>query len=424
MSDELFGKQRTAIPSALGCFKCGKLFDIGLRYACDRCGFPLEVIYNTIAADQAAAASEGGRSGLWKYFNLLPVRDWSSVVSLGEGNTPLLPVARLGATYGFKRLLLKAEYANPTGSFKDRPVSVAVSMAKEFGAEGVVTASSGNAGASVSAYAARAGLRSYVFVPERTPAPKLIQIRAGGATLVRVSGTFSDAFRLCKEVGRELHWMNVSSTYLCPFGLEGDKTIAYELWEALGGEVPQWILVPVGSGPLLVGIYRGYENLRKMGKVGSLPRMVTVQAAGCAPIARAFARGEAHVEQWGAPDTIATGIADPLQGYVEDGTLTLGVTVASGGIAVAVEDEAIRRAMNAAASKEGIFLEPTGAAGIAALEALVSTGVCRPDDLTVVLATGCGLKTPEAWPEDVERGRAIEPTYLAFQGMYGGAGAT
>lgn len=406
-------------PKNLQCWNCGAEHALGLSYECVACGFPLSVAYEDASTTTSPKFSDTGFAGMWKYFPVLPVSDSDDIVTLGEGNTPLVRCETLGGVYGLEQLWVKAEYANPTGSFKDRPISAAMSMAREFRVNGVVTSSSGNAGAAVAAYSARAGLHSYVFVPEATAPSKLLQINAAGATLVRIRGTVSDAFHSAKEVATRLGWMNLTSTYICPYTIEGDKTIAYELQESLGSQVPKWILVPIGAGPLLAGIYKGYQELLRLGQVDTLPRMVGIQAQGCNPIAEAYRTGAESVQTHDRPRTIAGGIADPLKGYNCDGTVTLRIIRQSGGLVADVSDEAIIQGMRTAASTEGLFLEPSAAAGVAGLAALASSELFSPEDLTVVIATAGGLKTPEAWLTGAEPAEAIDPTYEAFSKTYG-----
>jgi threonine synthase len=404
----------------LACTSCGKALTLDERYKCPHCGGILDVVYDHAAQEKAGAvdvlARRSGES-MWDFRQMLPLSLNTPAVSLGEGWTPLVAARRPGlfagsegaAVRGFRvpsavaekearsghdrdaRLWLKLESANPTGSFKDRPVSVALSKAVELGVAGVITASSGNAGASVAAYAARAGLPAVVLVPDGLAASKLTQIGMYGATLVAVRGNFSRAFELAAGIARETDWYNVTTTFLSAFPTEGNKTVAYELLQQLG-RVPEHIVVPVGSGPLLAGALKGFEELKRFGITDRLPAMTAVQAEGCAPIARSFTAGSAVVDAWDEPQTVASGINDPLQGYADDGTLTLARVRDTRGSVFAVADEAILAATRTLARDEGVLAEPTGAVAVAGLPSLLGTGVIAPGDDVVCLITGHGLK--------------------------------
>ena len=264
------------------CILCAAKYELTKLYTCEKCGGILDVIYDYHGLSKLNKAAF---PGMWAYMELLPVRDPRSVISLGEGWTPLLSVPRLGENLNLN-LYVKNETVEPTGSFKDRPISVAVSKARELGAKTVTTSSSGNAGASVAAYAARAGLECYIFVPASVPQDKLTQIRMYGAQVVQVGGEFSNAYHIAKEISERRGWSNLTSTFASPYPTEANKTVAYELWEQLQGELPDWILIPIASGPLLVGMYKGFCELKEIGLITKIPRFIGVQAEGCAPIVR------------------------------------------------------------------------------------------------------------------------------------------
>jgi threonine synthase len=311
-------------------------------------------------------------------------------VTLGEGDTPLLPIPRAGGA----GVLAKAEWVNPTGSFKDRGSAVAVSAALALGARGVVVASAGNNAASVSAYAARAGLPCIAVLPATTPQNKIIQALAHGARVARIDGDFSDAYRIAEVVRREAGWANLTSTYLQPYMTAAHASIADEIAAGLDGVVGT-IGVPVGAGPMLEGIVEGFERWVGAGdgSMAAMPLVVGVQAAGCAPIAAAFGRGDETVTAWpGAPTSIASSINDPLRGYADDGTRTLRTMRRVDGIAIAVDDDAITDAMRDLGSLEGMAVEPAAATTLAALRALDATkDVPRP---VVLVLTGHVLKDP------------------------------
>jgi threonine synthase len=303
----------------------------------------------------------------------------------------------LESGWGVPDLFVKNEGQNPTGSFKDRPTAIGVSMALSFGLDTVAISSTGNAGASLAAYAARAGLRALIFVTDRMPPAKLAQMVMHGAQIVTVRGSLSDAYWLARKASIEWKLMNLTSTFLRPYGVEGDKTVAFELFQQLG-RAPDWIVIPVSVGPLLVGIYKGFQELRRRRLVEALPRMVAAQAAACAPIARAFQRGDECVQRWDGPaDTVAGGIADPLAGYEPDGSYTLRVVRESDGLATASSDEDILTATHALAREEGIFCEPTGAVSLAALDQVKNGPFFSAEQLVVCLATGHGLKQVRAF---------------------------
>lgn len=354
---------------------------------------------------------------MWAFRELLPVASDTEPVTLGEGRTPLVRALHAEA-YVPKapHVWLKLESLNPTGSFKDRPVSVAVTKARELGYDGLITASSGNAGASLSAYAARAKLPSVTLVPHGLPSSKLAQIGRYGTRLVAVRGHFSRAFGLARAVADETGWYNVTSTFLSAYPTEGDKTVAYELVLVLG-TVPDWVVVPVGSGPLLVGALKGFRELMHFGVIDRVPRMVAVQATGCAPIARAFQHGEASVRAWDTPATIASGINDPLQGYAEDGTLTLTCVRETDGRVIAVDDAEIMGAVEYLASQEGVLAEPTGAAGVAGLRRLAEGGAIGREEQVAVLVTGHGLKDVQALAASVSAPPVIEPEANALRAI-------
>src|SRR5690606_36129956 len=284
-------------------------------------------------------------------------------VSLGEGRTPLHRAERLEQSIpGFTgEIWLKDETVNPTGSFKDRLISAAVSRARELGCPGIVCASSGNAGASASAYAARAGLQAIIVVPTHTPEEKLTQIAAYGALLVKVDGHYSRSYDVAQRLARDHGLINVTTTFLNPYGVDALKLAGDELADQLGGRVPDYVTVPTGAGPLVKGVVQGFAE--RPGR--RVPKIVAVQAAGCAPIVRAFDAGAQTVTAWDTPDTIASGISDPLIGYERDGTYTLRLVRQSGGLAVAVTDDQIRVAMAELAHLQGLLAEPTGASSLA-----------------------------------------------------------
>ncbi|HLC01903.1 MAG TPA: threonine synthase [Anaerolineales bacterium] len=399
---------------SLRCVNCQREYSLELHYHCDECGFPLEVTYEGTGVAPLADANE---RGVWRFSQFLPPVAPRERVSLGEGNTPLLPAAKLGDRMGLPGLFVKNEGQNPTGSFKDRPMAVGVGMALTLGLDTVAASSTGNAGASLAAYAAAAGMRALVFVTGRTPPAKLAQICMYGARPVVVRGSLSDVFWLVYRASQQMGWMNLTSTFLCAYTVEGDKTPAYEIYEALG-RAPDWVVVPVSVGPLLVGIFKGFLELKAMGLVTGLPRMVAAQAAACGPIARAFARGEETVSKWDeGTTTIAGGIADPLAGYERDGTYALRIVRTSGGFASASTDPEIRKATMDLAATEGIFGEPTGAVSVAALDQIKRHPEYRAGQTLVCMLTGHGLKQVGSFESAVTMPDPIEPTMEALSAL-------
>ena len=392
--------------TALRCRACHHTIPISLQYHCSICNGILEVIYDYESLGKSEVFHSALRgtspySGMWRYYPMLPLKDPTNIVSLGEGNTPLLPAPRLGRLLGVPQLFLKNEGANPTASFKDRPSSTGISIAKEFGVKQVIIASSGNAGAATAAYAARAGLPCFVVVPEGTPFSKVAQALSSGARVIFTKGSYSNSYQLAHAAAVSFGWANLSSTFLNPFTVEGDKTIAYEIWEQLRHRVPDWIIIPIGAGPLLVGTLKGYEELKRFGLIKRLPAMVGVQSEAVHPIADAFAANKTIVEEWhGNTKTVASGIADPLIGYPQDGTLTLMAIRSSGGQCLVAPDVATLEMGRKLAQTEGLFIEPTAATGIYGVLSLRKQGYIDSHDLVVVLLTAHGLKMPEAY-EDV-----------------------
>jgi threonine synthase len=335
-----------------------------------------------------------GARGLLRFADALPLG--SSFVTLGEGDTPLLRLSRL---FPDVEVYAKLEFVNPTGSFKDRGSALAVSAAISLGAEGVVCASTGNNAASVSAYAARAGLPCIVTMPEGAPVAKLMQAKAHGASTVETRGDFSDAYELASRLNQSApNWANLTSTYLSPYATAAHATIFYELTEALGSI--GGVVMPVGAGPMLDGVMAGAARLLEADQLDRLPIPIGVQGAGCAPIARAFEAGVDTVEAW--PEAvmgIAGSINDALRGYPEDGARTLRVVRNAGGSIRAVSDDEIRSAMIALGTVEGIAAEPASAATLAALRKLDFRQIEGP---IVLVISGHALKDGAAQPGAAE----------------------
>ncbi|HYW00486.1 MAG TPA: threonine synthase [Candidatus Acidoferrum sp.] len=368
------------------------------QYNCAKCGGILEVSYNPEFLKETISIKTFQRDShdLWKYFDLLPILRKESTITLNEGQTPLIATPRIEQQYGLKEFYLKDETRNPTCSFKDRPNAVGISKAREFGANTIAIASSGNAAASLSAYAAKAAMNCVVAVPAAVSQAKLTQILVFGAIVVKVNGSYSNSFNLITNACENYGWHNLTSVSSAnPYQVEGDKTVAYEICEQLNWKTPDWVVIPLGAGPLLVGAFKGFKELQQLDLIKNLPKMLGVQAMGCAPIVKAYKENRKEVEAWGETKTIALSIADPLVGYERDGTLTLNSIRASHGCAESVTDKEMLDAVKLIARNQGIFAEPAAAATVAAVKKLKDAGTISSDESIVSLITGSGLKSPE-----------------------------
>jgi threonine synthase len=399
--DEAVAETYSAL-AHLECSRCGRRADAGVPQGTCPCGAPLLARYDL---EQAASCSGPGQilvrtPSLWRYHELLPVGSADSVITLGEGMTPLLPMHRLGSALGVPRLLLKDEGALPTGTFKARGAAVGVSRAAELGVAGVGMPSNGNAAAAWAAYAARAGLPCLVAMPAGAPEITRSECIAAGAETYLVDGLIGDAAHLIGAAVRERPGYQDVSTLREPYRLEGKKTIGLEIAEQLGWRIPAVIVCPVGGGVGLIGIDKALRELRQLGWIGAaLPRMVAVQAAGCAPIVRAFEQQADVTEPWPEPRTAAFGLTvpAPLGGF-----LVLSALYATQGVAVAVEDADLLASQRQAAQAEGTWVCPEAAACFAAVARLRETGWLTERDEVVVLSTGTGLKYPGTMPADLE----------------------
>ncbi len=374
---------------SLKCVLCQTEYPLIPMYECEVCGGILSVTFDYPDSFRKHIAKS---LSLDYTAQLLPINP-KHFISIGQGNTPLQIANRLASRLGIKQLLLKCEFTNPTGSFKDRPVSVGMAKALEFGYKKVIVASSGNGAAAVSALAAKAGLEALIFVPESTPPEKVKQAAFYGARVIKVEGPYSNSFKLAKEICQNEHeFFNLTTTFINPYTVDGDKIVAYELFHQMQGVVPDTIFVPIGAGPLLVGIFKGYQELRDMGVISKLPKMIGVQAEGCSPIARAYKNNETEVQSDDHPKTIAGGICDGLTGYSKDGTYTLSIIRKSKGLALFCNDSAILEAQKWLAVDEGIFVEPSSAAAITAVEKTLQEHTIDTDEVVVTILTGHGLK--------------------------------
>ena len=389
--------------SHLDCSRCGTRYDAARVQGLCACGGPLLARYDT---ERVAARVDRGQLAarppdLWRYHELLPVSAPGAVVSLGEGMTPLLPMPRLGAELGVPGLLMKDEGLIPTGTFKARGAAVGVSRAAELGVTGVAMATNGNAGAAWSVYAARAGLGSLVIMPDGAPEITYAECAAAGGEVYLIDGVIGDAARLVAEQVPARPGYQDVSTLKEPYRIEGKKTMGYEIAEQLSWRLPGVIVYPTGGGVGIIGIYKALLELRELGWAdGELPRLVAVQATGCAPIVRAFASGAEASEPWPDPHTVAFGItvAKALGDF-----LVLGALRATGGTAIAVEDKALLADQREVARLEGCVICPEGAACVTAVRRLRASGWLSSGDQVVILNTGTGLKYPGTLRPEVTR---------------------
>jgi threonine synthase len=354
----------------------------------------------------------GGPLSMWRYRELLPVD--GDVVDIGSGFTPLVKADNLGHELGLEQLYIKNDCLNPTHSFKDRVVSVAITKAREFGFSIIACASTGNLAASVAAHAAKAHLKSYVFIPSDIEQSKMISTAIFNPTLVAVKGSYDDVNRLCSRLVEKYNWGFININ-LRPYYAEGSKTLAYEVAEQLGWRAPDCVIAPAASGLLFTRIWKGLEELSMLRLIGPVnTHMYLAQAAGCSPIVNAFEAGTLHVHPV-KPNTIAKSIAI---GNPADGYYALKIARESGGAACAVSDEEAIAGMKLLAQTEGIFAETAGGVVIGVLKKLAASGAIKKDDLTVAAITASGLKTQEA-VADVVQPFVIQPTLESFEEVLG-----
>ncbi|BAI73608.1 threonine synthase (plasmid) [Azospirillum sp. B510] len=385
--------ERPTFVTHLECAYTGERYEADTIHNLSRAGKPLLVRYDLNGVKQALTKSSlsGRPQDLWRYRELLPVRRVEDIVSLGEAVTPLVPLNRLAKRLGAAELLVKDEGRLPTGSFKARGLVMAVSMAKSFGITHMAMPTNGNAGAALAAYATRAGIRTTIFCPADTPEVNVSEIELQGATVYRVNGLIDDCGRIVGEGKAKVGWFDVS-TLKEPYRIEGKKTMGLELAEQLGWEVPDVIFYPTGGGTGLIGMWKAFAELEAIGFIGSKrPRMVAVQAAGCAPMVRAWELGEEHAPRWEDAHTIASGIRVPQA--VGD-FLILRAVRESGGFAIAVPDDAIQAALNEVAREEGFLLCPEGAATYAAYKQALADGRVGKEERAVLFNCATGLKYP------------------------------
>src|SRR5580698_8681204 len=399
--------------TGLRCRECQRAFPAEALHVCDYCFGPLEVAYDyeRIAAAVSRDSIAAGPRSIWRYRDLLPVDD-AAPVDLGAGFTPLVRADRLAAELGLGELWIKDDTANPTGSFKDRVVSVALTKSHQNGFKVAACASTGNLANSVAAHAARAGMTSVVFIPHDLELAKVTATAVYGGNVVAVEGTYDDVNRLCAELASEHPAWAFVNVNIRTYYAEGSKTLAFEVAEQLGWQAPDHVVVPVASGSQLTKIARGFKELHEVGLLDSEPhvRISGAQAAGCSPVATAFAEGSDAIRPV-KPDTIAKSLAI---GNPADGWYALETVRSSGGAFGSVTDAEILDGIRLLARTEGIFAETAGGVTIATLAKLAAQGVVRRDERVVVYVTGHGLKTVEALVDTAGPTAIIAPTLEAF----------
>ena len=391
----------------LECSVCGKRREAGKIHNLCECGGPLLVLYDLekTKATWNREQLKGAPCSMWRYAPVLPVREAANIVTLGEGMTPLRHTERLAARLGATDVWVKDEGINPTGSFKARGLSCAVSMCIELGIGKVAIPSAGNAASAMAAYAAAAGIEAHIFMPRDVPQANYIECKAFGANVTLVDGLISDCGRIVAERKDAEGWFDVS-TLKEPYRIEGKKTMGYEVAEQLGWKLPDAIFYPAGGGVGLIGMWKAFGEMEAMGWIGSQrPKMIAVQTEGCQPVVRAFERGESKSQFWENAHTVAAGLRVPKPlGDV----LMLDAIRKSGGTAVAVSDDELLDASLDLGADEGIFAAPEGGACVAALRKLLANGFLKPHERIVIYNTGAGLKYLEAFSVRFPRATASE----------------
>ena len=391
--DENLTTERPTFVTHLECSVTGERYPADELHNLSRAGKPLLVRYDLAGVKNALSKEALARRprDLWRYRELLPVRRTENIVSLGEAVTPIVALPRLAETLSAAEILVKDESRLPTGSFKARGLAMAVSMAKALGVAHMAMPTNGNAGAALAAYASRAGIKTTVFCPQDTPEVNVREIALQGATVYRVNGLIDDCGKIVMQGQAKVGWFD-TSTLKEPYRIEGKKTMGLELAEQLGWELPDVVLYPTGGGTGLIGMWKAFAELEAIGFIGKKrPRMVAVQAAGCAPIVRAYDAGSEHAPRWEDAQTVAAGIRVPQA--IGD-FLILRAVRESGGFAIAVADDAITAAIDEVARAEGLLLCPEGAATYAALKQGIADGRIRRDERALLFNCATGLKYP------------------------------
>jgi threonine synthase len=386
----------TEVPTFVSHLECGytgETLQPDVIHELSPAGKPILVRYDLDALSSSVTKEDLAQrpDGMWRYREFLPVRRSENVVTLNETQTPLVSLDRFADRLGARSVVIKDEGRLPTGSFKARGLGMAVSMAKELGVTRLAMPTNGNAGAALAAYGSRAGMETYIFCPADTPEVNVREIALQGGKVWRVNGLIDDCGKIVGAGKEPMGWFDVS-TLKEPYRIEGKKTMGLELADQLGWQLPDVILYPTGGGTGLIGMWKAFKELRTMGWIsGDLPRMVAVQASGCAPMVRAYEAGERHAERWEDAATIAAGIRVPAA--VGD-FLILDAVRESGGFAIAVDDDAIASAQSEIPQNDGLLICPEGAATVAAYEQAIERGLIDTDERAVLFNCGNGLKYP------------------------------
>lgn len=404
---------RASMVTGLTCLACNASYENGNLHTCPKCGIQgiLDVQYNydSAAASMSPATLADRSFDHWRYRELLPISSEAALPPLTVGWTPVYDVPRLAAAVGIHRMFLKDDGRNPTSSFKDRASSVGVLKAQEFGFKIIACASTGNAASSLAGLSAAVGLRSVIFVPQRAPEPKVTQLLIFGATVVRVKGTYENAFDLCREACGKFGWYDRNSG-TNPFLVEGKKTAGLEIAEQFGAAIPDWVVVSVGDGCTIGGIGKGLQEMRTLGFIDRVPRLLGVQAEGARPLMDSFLSGKELIPS--AANTIADSIA---VGTPRNWRRAIRQIKASRGEMIAVADDEILDAMRLTARLGGVFGEPAGVAGVAGLKKAVAQGRVRPDESAVVVITGNGLKDVQSAKQAAGQALEIEPDFRVLE---------
>ena len=375
------------------CRKCSTEFRADLKYVCDECFNPLDVIYDFDKIRLSKDIIKNREKNLWRYFELLPLRNKNNIVDIGAGYTPLHKADKLAKKLGLNNLYIKNDTVNPSFSFKDRPAGVAVSKSIELGLEAVGSPSTGNLASATAAHAARAGIPCYIFIPHDIEQAKILQVQAYGANIIPVNGTYDDANRLASYAGDKYN-IGIVNINLRTYYVEGSKTLAFEVCEQLGWNAPDHVIVPTGSGAMLCAIDRGLKEFEKIDLItNNNTKITSAQPEGCSPIVDAIKNKTNVIQPVKKPNTLAKSLAIGEPG---DGIFAVETVNNSGGYGENANDEEIRESIRLLASTEGIFAEPGGAISIAVLLKLVRDGKIDANEKVVCYVTGNGLKAPEA----------------------------
>ena len=398
------------------CRKCSTEFRADLKYVCDECFNPLDVIYDFDKIRLSKDIIKNREKNLWRYFELLPLRNKNNIVDIGAGYTPLHKADKLAKRLGLNNLYIKNDTVNPSFSFKDRPAGVAVSKSIELGLEAVGSPSTGNLASATAAHAARAGIPCYIFIPHDIEQAKILQVQAYGANIIPVNGTYDDANRLASYAGDKYN-IGIVNINLRTYYVEGSKTLAFEVCEQLGWNAPDHVIVPTGSGAMLCAIDRGLKEFEKIDLItNNNTKITSAQPEGCSPIVDAIKNKTNVIQPVKKPNTLAKSLAIGEPG---DGIFAVKTVNNSGGYGENANDEEIRESIRLLASTEGIFAEPGGAISIAILLKLVRDGKIDANEKVVCYVTGNGLKAPEAAFLQQPKLRVVEPKREVLEDIIG-----